>query len=377
MTPAHPERHQPAEVPGPGPPTRHPTREWVGHDGGVACVLPSLARPTPGALIVTRNWGAWEESLAHPDGRATGGEPCVVCGKPVPPEAHWKQRDRHVCSVRCNTNLKRRFNRKLALGAVELPPERLPNVARADEPLVFRTLDSEPFPYEHAGWSPRVGDIVDRHGSLTGYQGVWDEDGNRLSDRVVCVHWPTGSASMIGVNEHGNQANSVLWGVKLPGSAEWVQWSQASSFTVDGITWHWYNEIIRSIDADGEPYTWWAHVCGLFVPATLWSPEYRERSERLQRISSSESRHRRRERIDSTSSDRIDPLEVFASNGWVCALCKDAIDPELRHPHPQSASLDHIVPLAALGRHARDNVQAAHLLCNIRKGARILEEPSS
>ncbi len=65
------------------------------------------------------NYWEWrDELLAHPKGRAEGGEPCVQCSEPVPPNAHWKQRDRHVCSSRCNGNLARRFSRKLdKLGA--------------------------------------------------------------------------------------------------------------------------------------------------------------------------------------------------------------------------------------------------------------------
>lgn len=36
-------------------------------------------------------------------------------------------------------------------------------------------------------------------------------------------------------------------------------------------------------------------------------------------------------------------------------------------------SVDHIVPLARGGSHSADNVQSAHLLCNLRKGARVNE----
>lgn len=34
------------------------------------------------------------------------------------------------------------------------------------------------------------------------------------------------------------------------------------------------------------------------------------------------------------------------------------------------ASLDHIIPLSRGGHHTADNVQAAHLACNHRKGAK-------
>jgi 5-methylcytosine-specific restriction endonuclease McrA len=34
-------------------------------------------------------------------------------------------------------------------------------------------------------------------------------------------------------------------------------------------------------------------------------------------------------------------------------------------------SLDHIVPIARFGPHTYTNVQAAHLICNMRKGVRV------
>jgi 5-methylcytosine-specific restriction endonuclease McrA len=36
-----------------------------------------------------------------------------------------------------------------------------------------------------------------------------------------------------------------------------------------------------------------------------------------------------------------------------------------------SASVDHIIPLVLGGEHSMANVQAAHLVCNLRKGDRL------
>lgn len=63
---------------------------------------------------------------------------------------------------------------------------------------------------------------------------------------------------------------------------------------------------------------------------------------------------------------------VFDRDGWMCAACGNHIDPALQFPHPQSASVDHIVPLSKGGTHTYDNVQAMHLIGNLRKGARLL-----
>ncbi len=47
------------------------------------------------------------------------------------------------------------------------------------------------------------------------------------------------------------------------------------------------------------------------------------------------------------------------------------IDRLLKYPDPDSLSLDHVMPLARGGEHAIDNVQAAHLRCNVRKGVKL------
>ena len=54
-----------------------------------------------------------------------------------------------------------------------------------------------------------------------------------------------------------------------------------------------------------------------------------------------------------------------------CGICQNALDPTLVYPDPMSSSLDHIVPLSRGGIDSAENVQAAHLVCNQRKGARV------
>lgn len=66
-------------------------------------------------------------------------------------------------------------------------------------------------------------------------------------------------------------------------------------------------------------------------------------------------------------------LEVFERDKWVCRICEEEIDQKLKYPNPLSASLDHIVPLSKDGLHVLENVQAAHLVCNVRKGNRLEE----
>lgn len=79
----------------------------------------------------------------------------------------------------------------------------------------------------------------------------------------------------------------------------------------------------------------------------------------------------RRARLRAAVRESFDPWEVFERDAWVCGLCYSPIDPDASYPDPMSVSLDHVTPLARGGVHERANCQAAHLVCNIRKGARV------
>ena len=62
---------------------------------------------------------------------------------------------------------------------------------------------------------------------------------------------------------------------------------------------------------------------------------------------------------------------LASSDVPICALCGKPIDKRLKFPHPLSASVDHIIPIAK-GGHPSDlsNLQLAHLICNQQKGSR-------
>lgn len=80
--------------------------------------------------------------------------------------------------------------------------------------------------------------------------------------------------------------------------------------------------------------------------------------------------HERRARIRGNDIERFPHEDVFARDGYICQLCGGVIDKSLEYPHPASRSIDHIVPIARGGAHTFVNVQAAHLRCNLAKGAR-------
>ena len=82
---------------------------------------------------------------------------------------------------------------------------------------------------------------------------------------------------------------------------------------------------------------------------------------------------RRALKAGSSSGEPFANSDVFERDGWVCGLCSEPVSPDVAYPDPLSASLDHVVPLSLGGAHSLENVQLAHLSCNVRKGARVVE----
>lgn len=259
--------------------------------------------------------------------------------------------------------------------------------------MLFGMDESLLFPFEFLGWSPRCGDLVYRYGATTAYERLTlpasdieslrtamttMDDMNRqmwssiLEFGAVATHLETGSTLLTQWTPSGSLANIHYWTIEPDGNRSQLQ----QPFEADGRTWVWTLESFLHVE-DDDPYTWTAPVCVPYpVPpglhASPWTPDYVSHSERLHRITSSTARHSRRVRMRGPDGviERIDPHEICCRDEWRCGLCRELIDPSVRWPDPKSASLDHIIPLAANGTHTAANVQAAHLLCNIRKGAR-------
>ena len=81
--------------------------------------------------------------------------------------------------------------------------------------------------------------------------------------------------------------------------------------------------------------------------------------------------HRHRVAIRGGVVEKFTNLEIFERDNYICGICELPIDRTLKAPHPQSVSLDHIVPVVNGGHHTRANVQAVHLRCNLIKGSRV------
>lgn len=81
--------------------------------------------------------------------------------------------------------------------------------------------------------------------------------------------------------------------------------------------------------------------------------------------------HRRRAlKKAAGTGDPVRMADIAERDGYRCGICSAPVDMDLAWPHPQSKSLDHVVPLTKGGSHDPANVQLAHLVCNTVKGNR-------
>ncbi|MFI6681893.1 HNH endonuclease [Kribbella sp. NPDC050470] len=81
-------------------------------------------------------------------------------------------------------------------------------------------------------------------------------------------------------------------------------------------------------------------------------------------------RRRRARLAGAVTGDPVNRDRIADRDGWRCGICNRAVNPVLAYPHPRSASLDHIIPLAEGGSHEPANIRLAHLTCNVGRGAR-------
>lgn len=79
----------------------------------------------------------------------------------------------------------------------------------------------------------------------------------------------------------------------------------------------------------------------------------------------------RRARLKDAYVESFHSQEIYERDGWLCGICETPIDPGAKLPDPMSASIDHVIPISKGGTHERANVQAAHLHCNVSKGAKV------
>lgn len=65
---------------------------------------------------------------------------------------------------------------------------------------------------------------------------------------------------------------------------------------------------------------------------------------------------------------------VVTRDGSKCGICLNEIDMSLRDPHPDSWSLDHLVPRSRGGNDELENLIGSHRVCNRWKSDKLFEE---
>lgn len=79
---------------------------------------------------------------------------------------------------------------------------------------------------------------------------------------------------------------------------------------------------------------------------------------------------KRKRLLENAATDDVTWTGVMERDHWICQICGERIDSDIKSPDPMSPSWDHIVPLSEGGDHTWANLQAAHFGCNARKGNR-------
>lgn len=92
-----------------------------------------------------------------------------------------------------------------------------------------------------------------------------------------------------------------------------------------------------------------------------------QRNRRQLGLALSPGNHRARAKRYGVEYEYVDRLRVFRRDRWCCGICHEPVDKRLKYPHPRSASLDHVIPMARGGGHTYANTQCSHWECNLLK----------
>jgi 5-methylcytosine-specific restriction endonuclease McrA len=112
-------------------------------------------------------------------------------------------------------------------------------------------------------------------------------------------------------------------------------------------------------------------IVGRRVDTTFCSTICRERDPRHAERSRDKARKRRAVVRGAKADEPVRAVDVFERDNWTCQICSLPIDRSAPWPYPMSPSIDHVIPLSRGGMHSMANLRAAHLRCNLQKGATI------
>ncbi|WP_350494496.1 HNH endonuclease [Mycobacterium intracellulare] len=89
-----------------------------------------------------------------------------------------------------------------------------------------------------------------------------------------------------------------------------------------------------------------------------------------QRHREADRKQRRAARKRDAFVSNVSRKQVFESDGYRCHLCGRMTDRTKKAPHPKAPTIDHLIPLAAGGKHEPTNCRTAHFMCNSLKSDR-------
>jgi 5-methylcytosine-specific restriction endonuclease McrA len=115
---------------------------------------------------------------------------------------------------------------------------------------------------------------------------------------------------------------------------------------------------------------WWAGRCVICHKNFVSEFGYNTCSNKCHKVKVADrkrqNKNTRRARQKKAFVERVSPKKVFDSNGWICQICFEPVDPDSKDVNTR-ATLDHVIPLAKGGKHSYANTQLAHGLCNSTK----------
>jgi 5-methylcytosine-specific restriction endonuclease McrA len=118
----------------------------------------------------------------------------------------------------------------------------------------------------------------------------------------------------------------------------------------------------RKLEIFKGTHSWGGHINTPLDPAERAARAF-ERGENARR--------KRRARLAGVKREPYTTASIAERDGYLCSLCGERVDVDLKYPHPGSASVDHILPLSLGGDDTLANVALACLGCNLRKSNRV------
>lgn len=76
-------------------------------------------------------------------------------------------------------------------------------------------------------------------------------------------------------------------------------------------------------------------------------------------------------RQKAISNPRISVEIIARRDHYLCHLCNQIVDMDIKRTDKMGATIDHVLPLSKGGLDTMENVALAHWICNIRKGNRV------